>query len=410
MAIENDDAALTGGEQTHAPVTPAVPAEPAPNETARQTVRKAFEQAQAKAAERDEREQRAPRTPAESILQAVADRAMADGEDPGKPTLDRTRDQQGRFVRGEGQEQAPVEKPAEAAPDAAQPPQPGAIALRPPNGWNAAAKVLYANLPPEVKEAVAKREGEVAAGAQARAQELQPYRGLETYTPVIHASGLTHAEFTKRAVEWEQALNTQSLNTALHVTGLAWQRATDPVEKQILQVHYQALAQAMQQRGRLAPQQAAQNFQQQQFQQPQPQQPDDLEARIQKVIAERDAHQTVDEFLADPQNIHAETVADHMAWLIGSKQADSLEQAYDMACHAHPEIRALLTRQASATPGSVSETDRARRQASEARAAAKATVGAPSGPRPEQKDNRPPNATVRYDVRRAFEQVRDRDL
>ena len=391
MDIEND-AALTGGEQTPAPVTPA-PAEPAPHETAKQTVLRAFEQAKAKAAERDE--PRAPRAPA-----ATED----SGEDPGKPTLDRTRDQQGRFVRGEGQEQAPVEKAAEAAPEAAEQPKDALVALRPPNGWSPAAKVLYANLPPEVKEAVAKREGEAAAGAQARAREVEKYRGLETYTPVIEASGITHAEFTKRAVEWEQALNTQSLNTALHVTGLAWQRATDPVEKQILQVHYQALAQAMQQRGRLAPQQAVQNFQQQ----PQPQQPEDLEARIQKVIAEREAHQTVDEFLSDPQNIHAETVADHMAWLIGSKQADSLEQAYDMACHAHPEIRALLIRQASATPGSVSETDRARRQASEARAAAKATVGAPSGPRPEQKDTRPPNAPVRYDVRRAYQQVLDR--
>ena len=123
MAIEND-LAPQGGEQTSTPVTPAVPAEPTPHETARQTVRRAFEEAKARAAERDE----GRRTSGEKT--GSEPRAPAEGEDPGKPSLDRTRqrDAQGRFVedpelhaqvraeykriRGEGQEPAPGEKPA----------------------------------------------------------------------------------------------------------------------------------------------------------------------------------------------------------------------------------------------------------------------------------------------------------
>lgn len=395
MAIENDDAALNGGEQTPAPVTPAIPAapaEPAPHETARQTVRRAFEQAQTKAAERDE-QNRAPR--AEPQMEAVKE--PAEGTNEGKPLTDRTRDQQGRFVKGEGQEQAPVEKAAQESPEGAEPvkdePTTG-VALRIPPGWSAAARAQYANLPPEVKEAVAKREGEVASGFQA----LQKYKGLETYTPMIEGSGISHAEFTKRAVEWEQSLKTNPVGTVLHVAKLA---SVDIVElaRQIMQ---QGGPQAMPPHLR----QSAQQVVQQAAAQPQAQ--PDFRALIHQELAERDAHSSVEDFLSDPKNIHAEAVADDMALLISNKRADNLEQAYEMACWAHPEIRALLIRQASATPAAVSETERARRTASEARAAAKATVGAPSGPRPEKKDDRPSNAPVRYDVRRAYQEVLDR--
>ena len=77
MELDND-AALNGGEQTPAPVTPA------PIADRRDAVRRAFEQAKAKISEQDEA--RAPR--------AVRTDESADegGQDPGKPATDRTRD------------------------------------------------------------------------------------------------------------------------------------------------------------------------------------------------------------------------------------------------------------------------------------------------------------------------------
>ena len=77
MELDND-AALNGGEQTPAPVTPA------PIADRRDAVRRAFEQAKAKVSEQDEA--RAPR--------AVRTDESADegGQDPGKPATDRTRD------------------------------------------------------------------------------------------------------------------------------------------------------------------------------------------------------------------------------------------------------------------------------------------------------------------------------
>jgi hypothetical protein len=394
MASE-DDVALNGGEQTPAPVTPAS-TEPAPHETAKQTVRRACEQAQARAAEKDEA--RAPRAPSAPTIEEPTE-----GSDPGKPTLDRTaypdgirtRDQQGRFVRGEGQEPAAQARAAgDEAPEPEQPPSDAPLALRPPPGWSAAARAQFANLPPEVREAVAKREADVASGFQA----LQHYKGLETYTPIIEGSGINHAEFTKRAVEWEQSLKTNPVGTLLHVAKLG--------NIDIVRVAQMVQQQAAQQGYQPSPPATAREAVHQGYQQVQAQ--PDIEALINHKLAEREAHESVNDFLADPDNIHAEAVADDMALLITNGRADDLKQAYDMACWAHPEIRALLIREASAKPASVSETDRARRTASEARAAAKATVGAPSGPRPEKKDDRPPNAPVRYDVRRAYQEVLDR--
>src|SRR6202046_4136560 len=133
MADIDDVAGLPGGEQTPAPVTPA-PSEPAPHETAKQTVRKAFEQAQAKAAEKDE-QARAPRAPSVS-------EPAAEGTNEGKPGVDRTtypegvrpRDPQGRFAKGEGQEPAPAATPATEAPEPVEQPT-GPLTLRPPPGW-----------------------------------------------------------------------------------------------------------------------------------------------------------------------------------------------------------------------------------------------------------------------------------
>ena len=387
MASE-DDAALEGGEQTPAPApTPAISEAPPTN--VRGTVRQAYEQAQAKAVERDERER--PRSPQEGTTEGTEPLS-----DPSKPSIDRSRDPHGRFVRGEGQEQPQVEKPVQDALE--QPPSNAPLSLRPPPGWSAAARAQFGVLPTEVKEAVAKREADVATGMQV----LQHYKGLETYTPAIEASGISHAEFTKRAVEWEQSLRTNPIGTLLHVARLG----NVDIVRLAQQIQQQSGQQPQQQRSPVQ-QAVTQAFQQANQQAPQPQQ--DFRAIIRQEFAEREAHGAVDDFLSDPKNIHAEAVADDMALLITNGRAEDLQQAYDMACNMHPEIRALLIRQAGANPGSVSETDRARRTASEARAAAKATIGAPSGPRSDQKDDRPPNAPVRYDVRKAYEQVRARD-
>jgi hypothetical protein len=392
-----DNVAIEGDDQTSAPVT-APAEEAAAPATARDAVRLAFEQAKVKAS--DQEEERADRA-ARSASKGEAPGAN-EGEDTGKPTLDRTRDPRGKFVKAGATETPSIENAALEAAEAHETPKeevPSAVAgpLKPPPGWSAAARIQFEKLPPEVREAVAKRESEVAAGFQAKEAVIQKYKGLETYTPMIEGSGLSHAEFTKRAVEWEQSLKTNPVGTLLHVAKLG---NVDIIRlaQQIVQSRGGPQAQGQPQ------QQAAP-----QPQQPQPDIASIVEAKLaerERAVAERQAHGTVDQFLADPKNIHAEAVAEDMAFYISTKRADTLEQAYEMACYAHPEIRALLIRQAGANPGAVSETERARRRASEAKAAAKTTIGAPSGLPPNVKKDAHP-ATIRDAVRMAYEKARE---
>jgi len=387
-----ENVAIEGGEETLAPVT-APAEEAAAPATARDAVRLAFEQAKVKAA--DQEEERADRA---ARIASKGDAPAPEGEDTGKPTLDRTRDPKGKFVKTGATETPAVENAAHEAPETHQEEAPAAVAgpLKPPPGWSAAARIQFEKLPPEVREAVAKRESEVAAGFQAKEAVIQKYKGLETYTPMIEGSGLSHAEFTKRAVEWEQSLKTNPIGTLLHVAKLG-------------NVDIVRLAQQIVQQRGGQPQAQTAPAQQQAAPQPQPDIASIVEAKLaerERAVAERQAHGTVDQFLSDPKNIHAEAVADDMAFYISTKRADTLEQAYEMACYAHPEIRALLIRQAGANPGAVSETERARRRASEAKAAAKTTVGAPSGLPPNVKKDAHP-ATIRDAVRMAYEKARE---
>lgn len=309
-------------------------------------------------------------TVADAIRRSVDEQRSAEpAEVPER--RERSRSEDGRYATeqerraaaiasGKPVEAAAAEKPAsEPATAAAEP-----LVMRPPVGWNAAAKAEFARLPPAVQESVARREAEVNNGFKV----LQEYKGLEEYTPAIKASGLTHAEFTKRAVDWEKSLVNNGLGTANHVVGLVARNMGIP-PAQVIRMMI----------GQVQPGQQQQPQQQRQGA-PAPQ-PVNIQAEVNRQIAQREAEGKVDAFLADPANIHVETVAGTMTALISDARSRGasldLKQAYDMACYANPEIRAtLINRQGS--PASLKDA-RQRQAADQARRAARATVGAPSG-------------------------------
>ena len=281
--------------------------------------------------------------------------------------MERSRSEDGRYATeqerraaavaaGRPIEAAPAEKAASEAPAVKDEP----LVMRPPVGWNAAAKAEFARLPPAVQESVARREAEVNNGFKV----LQDYKGLEEHTAAIKASGLTHAEFTKRAVDWEKALVSNGLGTANHVVGLVARNMGIPPAQVIRMMIGQQTQQPRAQQERQAVPQ-----------------PVNIQAEVNRQIAQREAEGKVDTFLADPANLHVEAVASTMTALISDARARGvnldLKQAYDMACYADPEIRAtLINRQGS--PASLKDA-RQRQAADQARRAARATVGAPSG-------------------------------
>lgn len=88
-----------------------------------------------------------------------------------------------------------------------------------------------------------------------------------------------------------------------------------------------------------------------------------------------EVNRQIDAFASDPKHEHFDTVRPHMAALLGNGQAKDLQDAYDQACWAHPQVRASLVNRQLAD-GS----EQRRRAAEAAKAAAVSVTGAPPAP------------------------------
>jgi hypothetical protein len=267
-------------------------------------------------------------------LRAAID--SADGNVSPSSSTDRQRDEHGRFAPKEADKGTPaaaaVPKPvdapaaANAATAAPQTPavapeqQPAATTHRVPPGWSAEAKAQFGTLPPEVQAAVAKREQEVDNGFRV----LQDYKGLEEFTPIVRQAGTTHADVMRKAIDWEQSLIRDPVNTVIHVAKMAGVNLSALVNGQTEQILQRQ------------PQQAQQ--------QPRPQ-PVNVEATVEQVLRKRDTETQVNAFISDPANVHAEAVLDDMIALISAGRASSLKDAYDAACWMRPDIRQQLISQ-----------------------------------------------------------------
>jgi hypothetical protein len=110
----------------------------------------------------------------------------------------------------------------------------------------------------------------------------------------------------------------------------------------------------------------------------------------------------IEAFSKDPSHTYFESVRESMATLINAGAATSLQDAYDQAVWARPDIREKLIA-AQTAPQLLQQQSRAK--AERARAKAVGVKGG-SGGIPEVPRN--PNATVREDLEAAFSEVRSR--
>ena len=301
-----------------------------------------------------------PASSREAMERAVA--AQKENSEPDKAEKpvntgdNRQRDPQGRFAN------SPAEKVAAPLAPGQQAPQEAPQAARPPGSWSPEAKAAFGTLPPTVQAAIAKREAETENGFRV----YQNYKGLEEFQPYMDRAGVSHAEVMRRALDWERATVNDPIGAARHLLQL---RGVDP------RLAAQALMNPNAPNPRIAP----------------PQQPQiDVRGEVDRVFREREINSTVQQFLANPEHVHAELVSDHMAALIKQGVAKDLTEAYQMATWANPEIRAtLIQRSQTQAPAGVRAA-----QAVQARSAAKAITGAPSrgntpnGARQEPKDAR----------------------
>lgn len=309
-----------------------------------------------------------------------------------KPQDGRARDESGRFAKDEQPKERKAEdKPQDAAQSAPQE-QPAKPAVKAPDGWTAEMKALFGTLDPKVQAEISRRETELTRKITSVDEERTFGRKLKEvaspYMATIIAEGstvdqafaqfLNYAHIMRQGTPQQKAaalqnvarthgvqLNQQPQPNALHPAIETLQQRIDRMEQE---------------------RQAEINTRQQQ---------------------ESEALQSeIERFSTDPKNVHFETVKAHMGALLQSGLAKDLQDAYDQACHAHPEIRSTL----SAAQLAAVEEKRIADQKAKAEAAKKAggsIAGGPGGARAPANSNGSVGS-IDDDIRAAFRSVTGR--
>lgn len=269
------------------------------------------------------------------------------------------RDEQGRFAAKVAETPADPAKPAEAAPVAATEPQmpeqqqAGADAksiVTPPATWSAGAKAIYSQLPEVARREIAKREQDYARGIQQYAERAKVadafQREAQPYEAMLRAEGSNAVAALSSFLKQSYMLRTASpqergrliMETAQKFgadlspyLGQQGQQAPDGQQdlshlsqtvQQLIAPHLQRIQQWEQSQA-TAQQREAQQMEQ------------DVSSQI-------EAFQSATNEDGTPKHLYFENVRPLMSAYFANGQAKDLEQAYDMACWANPEVRAAL--------------------------------------------------------------------
>jgi hypothetical protein len=313
--------------------------------------------------------------PVEEVV--VAPEAVIEAETPhddGEKAADgRVRGPDGKFIaKAPEMVQDTPDQPSEAVADPAV-----KLAIRAPASWSPAAKATFDKLPPEVQQAVAKREQEIDHGLRRKSEEVKRYEPLEQVLAPRRAQWAAQGMDEVHAVK--TLLAAQDLLEKNPMQGLEFLARSYGVNLNTAQPQgqpYQA------QPARDSHPEIAALKQQLQVLQSQVQ-----TAQTAPIVSQIDAFQN------DPANLYFENVRDDMAVLLHNGKASDLKEAYEMACWMRPDIRPFLqTAQAPAAP--------MQDKAAQARRAAVSVTGSPGQSRIPKS-----NGSIEDDIRAAFEEV-----
>ena len=314
-------------------------------------------------------------TPVEEVV--VAPEAVIEAETPhddGEKAADgRERGPDGKFIAKAAETvQDTPDQPSEAVADPAV-----KLAIRAPASWSPAAKATFDKLPPEVQQAVAKREQEIDHGLRRKSEEVKRYEPLEQVLAPRRAQWAAQGMDEVHAVK--TLLAAQDLLEKNPMQGLEFLARSYGVNLNTAQPQgqpYQA------QPARDSHPEIAALKQQLQVLQSQVQ-----TAQTAPIVSQIEAFQN------DPANLYFENVRDDMAVLLHNGKASDLKEAYEMACWMRPDIRPFL-QTAQAPAGPVQD------KAAQARRAAVSVTGSPGQSRIPKS-----NGSIEDDIRAAFEEV-----
>lgn len=319
--------------------------------------------------------------PAVDSIRDDIEKAFADSEVPkevAEPEIkvDRTRDEAGKFAKKAAEPEVKVEPVVEKIPDA-------------PRSWTAEEKAKWNEATPEVRKAILRREQEVEQGFTKLDEDRNFGKSLKEivtpYMSLIQAEGGTPQTAIQSLLNTAYILRTAPVaqKTALFHQ-LAQQYGVDlsqPNNNSAVQPN-QILAQTQQELAQLRQQiqQQPEVFRQQQ---------ESLAIKSQ-----------IDAFAADPKNVHYEKLKPVMASLLQAGQAKDMQDAYDKASWADPELRSANLAAETANK----ETQRIADMKAKAEQARKTAVSVRGAPGLPSVPNGKSHGSIREDLEAAFEQ------
>ena len=302
-----------------------------------------------------------------NTLSAAFEQAESREESQEDEPTARARDERGRFA-AKAQESEAVDAPTEPASSEPTPAEP--VASDAPASWGASGRDLWGKLPPEAQAFIREREAEVHRGFTRQDEErtfgrtlrqvIQPYEKMiraDGGEPAAAVQNLLHTAATLRAGSPEQKI--ELFRQVAREYGVDLSRVYDPNAPQPdprLQTLEQRVA-------------AFERAQEAQRMAEATRQEQALHAEIQQFRDARDAAGTA-------KHPHFETVRADMAALMAAGRAQSLDDAYDMACWARPDLRSTLLA-AEQAKEQAKQQQAAAERARKARAAGSSITGAP---------------------------------
>jgi len=289
------------------------------------------------------------------------------------PENTKSRDDSGKFVKTAKEPE--VQKTEIEAPEVKTTPLPQSLP--------ADLKEKYAAAPPELRDWINKRELDQHQMMTRHDGELRLGREMKDviapYLPIIQAQGVTPTKVVQDLLGTAHRLGSGDMATKVAVlqdiarnygVDLAQVQTQAPVDPYVRQLE-----------------QKIQGFEQQLNQQTTLQQQQEHD----KVMSEIQA------FSADPKNVYFEQVKAAMAPLLGSNQAKDLQEAYDMACWANPNIRStLIALQAQ------EEAEKRKADTAKKKQAAVSITGSPGVKAP---SSTTPNKTVEQELEDVYDEL-----
>ena len=303
----------------------------------------------------------------------------------------RERNERGQFLSKD----EPVVQEERAAPiEAAEPPSRNeaqveeSAPVAAPQSWSYQAKSKWNDLPAEIRSEIAKREADIHKGFTKMDEDRSFAREMKQviapYEAMIRSEGATPARAVQSLINTAYVLRTadpvtkaraiaqvcQTYGVDLSLLANSPQQSSDPNTAAVLQ--------------RVAQLEGLLTQQQQQAQQ----------AQEQTVLS------AIESFAQDPAHPHFENVRVHMGALMQAREAKDMNEAYEMAVWARPDLRAslLAAQTAQRSQAGVTKVNKARAKGSSVR-------GGPGGYQPPSAN---PKASVREDLEAAFAEARGR--